>query len=443
MKRRLLILPLVALALPVAAQTPMGTIGGQVVAAATGRPIAGARVLLSQADAGRTAMTDADGRFEFRSMFRGQYRLVASAAGYLNGAYNAEPLIGHTPVAVAPGGAITDLVIKLHRGGTIAGRIVDSKDEPVVAGTVRAFRTSGGGSKTLLLPASRSMGLSFSTDPTTKTDDRGEYRIIGVEPGEYAIGLVDGPTVTYAPASPTTAGATIVLMGVDEERAGMNIRVERAPSEPVPSAPSPVIGVRVSGRLQPVFPNTTRVRLIPIVRETNARFTEARVAADGAFSFAAVAPGRYEWWRIQGLVAGAGPRSLLSIFVNGRDVSDLPFDVGGDAIDDVRLTLSEASMITGTLRDSAGAITTAGAIVILPVDAAQSSEASRRVRVVRADTTGYFEARQLPPGRYRIAHVTRLSTGHVWEPAFAATLSGAREVVVPEAQTVTVDLRVK
>ena len=61
----------------------------------------------------------------FVGMPAARYRLLASAAGYLTRTYNGEPLIGYTPIAVPPGGAVTDLVIELHRGGTISGRVVD------------------------------------------------------------------------------------------------------------------------------------------------------------------------------------------------------------------------------------------------------------------------------------------------------------------------------
>jgi hypothetical protein len=132
------------------------------------------------------------------------------------------------------------------------------------------------------------------------------------------------------------------------------------------------------------------------------------------------------------------------VIVNGEDVTDVPFEIAASTVmQDVRVELTEGGVIGGTVRDAAGSMTTAGAVVIAPVDRRHATEVSRRLRVVRADTNGYYEARSLPPGRYRIAHITQLTTAHVWEPAFLDTLAGAREIVLAAAETQTIDLRVK
>ena len=170
----------------------------------------------------------------------------------------------------------------------------------------------------------------------------------------------------------------------------------------------------------------------------------ARIGADGTFAFTGLAPGSYRWMRSQGIVGSYGARSLLSAIVNGEDVTDVPFEITATTVlADVRLELSEGSVIGGTVRDAAGNPTTAGAVVIAPVDRRYATEVSRRIRLVRADTNGYFEARSLPAGHYRIAHITRLATTNLWEPAFLDSLAGAREVTLGAAETQTVELRVK
>ena len=507
--------------LSLGAQTPRSSVSGRVVAAGTGRPIAGAQISMNEADAVLSATSEAEGRFEFRGTFSARYRLSASAAGYLRRTYNDEPLLGHTPVAVPAGGAVTDLLIELHRGGTISGRVVDRAGEPVVAGAVRAFRRSGAKDGALASAAARAMGVAFGNDPRTETDDRGQFRLIGVEPGEYVVGAVDRTIVTFAPASATLAGATAVTVGVDEERAGVNIRVERTPSgaiegvitragvsasapvtveltaDPndaritplrvtaggdnrfafadVPAGPHVLIvrpapmspaaapwgraqiavppngtaqatltlheGSRLAGRIQP-RPGASRVVLAPVDPGATGPRPQARVDPDGAFAFVGLAPGRYYWERSQGVVGSYGPRSLLSAIVNGEDVTDAPFEIAArTSIENVRLELTEGSVIAGTVRDPAGSITTAGAVVIAPVDRRHATEVSRRLRVVRADNTGYFEARSLPPGRYRVAHVTRLATAHPWDAAFLDALSGAQEVALGAAQNLTLALR--
>ena len=218
----------------------------------------------------------------FAGCRRARYRLSARAAGYLTRTYNDEPLIGHTPIAVPAGGAVTDLVIELHRGGTISGRVVDRAGEPVVAGAVRAFRRSGGKDGALASAAARAMGVDFGNDPRTETDDRGQFRLIGIEPGEYVVGAVDRTIVTFAPASATLAGATAVTIGVDEERAGVNIRVERTPS-------GAIDGVITRAGVSASTPVTVELTADP----NDARITPLRatVGGDNRFAFADVPAG--------------------------------------------------------------------------------------------------------------------------------------------------------
>src|SRR5262245_17310120 len=84
----------------VGAELPQGSISGRVIDAVTGAPIAGARLVLNQADAISNATTDADGRYTFTKLGNGSYQLrVVTAPGFLTRAFGDEPLIGPTPVA--------------------------------------------------------------------------------------------------------------------------------------------------------------------------------------------------------------------------------------------------------------------------------------------------------------------------------------------------------
>src|SRR5262245_59259467 len=79
---------IVSFALLVASQSA-GVISGQIVNSASSAPIAAARVLLVPANGSITASTlttsDASGRFAFRSVADGQYRIFAEHAGFLRG----------------------------------------------------------------------------------------------------------------------------------------------------------------------------------------------------------------------------------------------------------------------------------------------------------------------------------------------------------------------
>jgi hypothetical protein len=53
-----------------------------------------------------------------------------------------------------------------------------------------------------------------------------------------------------------------------------------------------------------------------------------------------------------------------------------------------------------------------------------------------------FRARGLLAGRYRVGHITRLATGHIWEPSFLGTLTGV-EVTVAAGEVGTVQVRAR
>src|SRR5215510_2920997 len=71
------------------AQTRLGSVDGIVLRAGTSQPISNAVVELTGNDkSGPLALaTGPDGRFEFRHLQPGQYRLAVSRTGYLNSSY--------------------------------------------------------------------------------------------------------------------------------------------------------------------------------------------------------------------------------------------------------------------------------------------------------------------------------------------------------------------
>ena len=73
----------VVVGLSLAAQSAGTVISGRVVAAGTDRPIAGARLLLNESDAVRSATTDADGGFEFRGpCARDRFRVPVQGSAF-------------------------------------------------------------------------------------------------------------------------------------------------------------------------------------------------------------------------------------------------------------------------------------------------------------------------------------------------------------------------
>jgi uncharacterized protein (DUF2141 family) len=165
-------------------QAPVGTgaITGFVLSEGTGTPVRRARVNLSGAAlrGGRTAMTTDDGRFSFAGLPAGRYTMTASKAGFVDIAYGAKRA-GRpgTPIELADAQKIEKAVINLPKGGVVTGIVIDDNGEPSPNTTVRAYRF-----------VMRTGERTLQQTGTDTTDDRGMYRIFGLQPGDYVVSAV-------------------------------------------------------------------------------------------------------------------------------------------------------------------------------------------------------------------------------------------------------------
>ena len=157
-----------------------GVVMGRVVEADGTSPVAGTIVTLSLPGfAPQRVLTDGQGRFAYRGLPKGSFSLTASRPGFVDGAHGRlRP--GGTPMAVE----ITETLrtgtadIMVWRHAAIAGTVLDENNEPLVGAPVRALRrdyTSG---------RRRLTDSGFDT-----TDDRGQFRMGSLEPGEYVVVL--------------------------------------------------------------------------------------------------------------------------------------------------------------------------------------------------------------------------------------------------------------
>lgn len=194
-------------------QTGTGLIVGQVVDAGSGRPVPGAVVTIGGAagGAGRGAgptrvvlgmrgggppaapppssspnrqvpriLTGAEGRFAFRSLPAGTFNIVAAKPGYSEGAYGRlRPEGPEQPLELEDGQRLGNVTIRLFRQASISGTVTDDLGEPVVGADVRAYRRDLVAGRRVLSPVSN----------VAHTDDRGMYRLAGLQPGTYAIAV--------------------------------------------------------------------------------------------------------------------------------------------------------------------------------------------------------------------------------------------------------------
>jgi len=156
-----------------------GALRGRVISGATGSPVRRARVALSGGSirGGRATITDDGGLFSFLALPAGRFTMTVSKPGHVDISYGAKaPGRPGVPIQLAEGQTIGDLSIVLPRGSVLTGMVVDEYGEPAPRTQVRAMRVvMQSGERTL-----RQAGVD-------QTDDRGMYRIFGLQPGEYLV----------------------------------------------------------------------------------------------------------------------------------------------------------------------------------------------------------------------------------------------------------------
>src|SRR5215208_7106668 len=124
-------------------------IRGRVVSAETGTPVRRAQLRISSPDIGtRTAMTDADGRYEFRDLPGGTFSLSATKSGYVTVQYGqTRPFEAGKPIELADAQVLDKADIGMPRGSVISGRVVDEFGEPVSDAMVSAMRSVWAGGR--------------------------------------------------------------------------------------------------------------------------------------------------------------------------------------------------------------------------------------------------------------------------------------------------------
>jgi hypothetical protein len=175
-------------------------ISGTVVDAANGNPIAGAQVQVSLSTGAPLAtlvrqITDRRGRFVFMDLpVSDSATLSATASGYSTGGYGLEDGVPGDPIRfpLTADQWMRDVEIRLTRLATVSGFALDEQNEPLVGVWVR-----------LLTRRHVAGQAQWIAGPSSRTDDRGMFRIPAVPDGAYVAMLIS-PMATMAPDAPGT-----------------------------------------------------------------------------------------------------------------------------------------------------------------------------------------------------------------------------------------------
>ncbi len=278
--------PLVTFSGPLARGT--ATMSGRITDP-DGRAVVGAIVRLTPVSAGMLKITasDAGGFYRFFSLPAGAYRVSASRSGLLAAEHGQERLGQPGTIVTLRDRQRRDAVdVGLRHAAVLSGIVTDSDGEVMEGAAVHAWRLEYRGGR----PTTESVGR------VRRTDDRGRYRIPGLEPGTYYVVASEEPTASdsvetvmraprsFHPGTHSLALATPVFVDAGADAAGIDIvytppRTVRVSGEAFNSRGRPVSrGVALVG--------STRSGM-PAVAPQMAVMTAAR------FEFPSVAPGEY------------------------------------------------------------------------------------------------------------------------------------------------------
>jgi hypothetical protein len=362
MASKLLFTLLVCAAAAFAQSEKADRLAGEVVDAASGKPLARVQIHFRREPDGQSwgAMTTPDGRFSIAGVPPGSYSLKIERAGFaVPPDFPEEMEIGSDDNS--------NLHFALTPEGAITGRVTDAAGQPVEDVEIRA-----------------ESDFASPDSSRARTDANGEFRIGGLAPGQYRVRAI--PQNSYAPPEQRTDGTTDVQdaptwsrpvqVASAQETSGVEIRLARVP----------IVGV--SGKIENPPPNAVSTELLLESRDNGQR-TSSGVKPDGSFHLWRLYPGDYELRAIWQLQDGATVRSAPA-----------EFRIEGAAgVENLRLHPAAPMTVTGHVifddeaaRPAHGAVTK---IVLL--------DAGLHLAAVTADLTpdGAFQIPNVPPGRYR------------------------------------------
>jgi Carboxypeptidase regulatory-like domain len=288
MKTLMLVGILMFALLPQGPQSPSapGSVEGVVRNAETREPIADVEVSLAENfDArGPTVRTDLNGRFVLNNVAPNKYTVIRQRFGYFT-PKEVEWWQEHPRVEVGPSQRVTGVVLELIPGGTISGRVLDAKGEPVAGIAVVAAEPK------------YVDGIRRLDGESARTDEQGRYRIFGLFPGSYYL------QAEYIPVRADVLSTRVSFPGTFNESASRPIVVRSGveltqmditfPAAPI--VPTFTIGGVVTG-IPAESKKTPQLRLTP--RDERSNVDGLRVAYhqldNGRFQIRGVPAGTYD-----------------------------------------------------------------------------------------------------------------------------------------------------
>jgi hypothetical protein len=414
----------------------LGSISGKVVDAKTGTAVTEGWVIATKLRAGSEgfgARIQPDGSYRIHRLEPGAYVLRVQAEGYAFAIYrpNASgnvPSFGAqaAPVTVTAANDTSGIDFPLAKAGVLSGRVTDERGKPIAGAQILVFSEIGTQDQTRMVQTAGG-----------QTDRQGEYRIDGMQVGEYLVAasdttagrfgnvidrsdpLKDTPFPTYDrtfyPGVTEQSQATRINLEAGEERYGIDVVLHRTG------------GFKVSGRILNVdgLPSFDCTLLFRRKSEESLMgptvvFTSVNMR-DGTFVRSGLSSGVY---RVTGGTRNAEPPGFLNdeVVIQDRDIEGLVLQLrpGSKVKGSLRLDGKPTNQIEDSPRQSR--------IFLTPADNSQivsfqgMSVASRSQGDAIVNDKGEFSLDVLPPLIYKVRAM--LADGYYLSQA----LIGGRDV---------------
>jgi hypothetical protein len=289
-------------------------------------------------------VTDGQGRFTFTGLMPGDYEVNAGRADFPGTTGQQTSFESTSRIAVTRAARVDGVALVLTRGLAVTGTIVDHTGEPLQGVPVVALQLNTSGDERHATPAGAVQGAA------RQTDDRGRYRVLGLQPGKYIIAaLADAaalgvgtstpqPVPIYYPGSSSTAYAVAVTVAKKDVE-GIDFSLGDVPSARVTGVAFDSNGAPLVGTITLTVSQRSG-HIVPAPRITQPN-------PDGTFTFVNVAPGDYvlqanrlDAGRSQGRESGSNPPEAVEFAAQFVAVGD-------EDAEPVRLRTARGSVMEG------------------------------------------------------------------------------------------------
>jgi hypothetical protein len=372
---------------------PSGQISGHVYSAATGQPLAKAVITLqlrSDEPNPPSFETASDGAFAFTALPAGTYDVLIERCGYMTRAAEDSSRDSDAVIVLGAGQKREGLDYHLLRGGVISGSVTDADNEPVpgVLVEAKAFPYQPGGKST-----------SGGTDASSRTDDLGNFRLIGLGPGSYFINVASNGNETpnsgevlyrevYYPEAYLLRDAQRVRVNAGEETPGIHVTVRLARAFSVRG--------HVSGTCTDSGCALATEAISGLPTQTGLNNFDV---GDGSFELSGLFPGEYSV-KARGFRGSERGREYFGFGSARVDVLDRDADAS--------LSLGPLAEISGTFVDESGKQAGPKNLEIAVTSVGQKEDESSIQKVIDRDNstsstvgpTGHFKLTGIDPGAY-------------------------------------------